>query len=291
MTAFGRKSLTAELGRFVIEIQSVNRKHLEINVMLPKEFMRFDVDMRNWISARVTRGQINVKVSIATTKESPLTVSPNLPLIRQYKAAWDQIQDELSLQADDGAFITLLNRDTGIFLNEENLKDEAAYHTALKLAVDQALDELMGMKLKEGAVLQKDLSSRVDKLGKWIAEIAAKAPGATQRYRQKLLERMIEVLENLSEVDERILKEVAIYAEKIDIAEEIVRFNSHLDQFVNLIGSESESIGKTLEFLIQELHREINTIASKSSDLEVSRLVIDCKSELERVREQIQNVE
>src|SRR5262249_41209254 len=156
------------------------------------------------ISARVTRGQINVKISIATTKESPLTVSPNLPLIRQYKEAWDQIQDELSLQADNDAFFTLLNREAGIFLNEENLKDEEAYKAALKLAVDQALDELIAMKLREGMALQKDLSARLEKLGQWIAEIAAKAPGAPQRFRQKLIERVKEILENISEVDERI---------------------------------------------------------------------------------------
>jgi uncharacterized protein (TIGR00255 family) len=291
MTAFGRKSLVTELGRFIVEIQSVNRKHLEINIVLPRDFARFEVDLRNWMAKSVLRGQVNVKVTIATTKESPVIISPNLPLVRQYKEAWDKIQDDLSLHFEESSFATLLSKEVGIFINEENINEEE-YRESIKSAVDLALEELIRMKLHEGMALQNDISSRVNNLKRWIAEISLKAPGATQKYRQRLLERLKEFLEmTASEVDERILKEIAIYAEKIDITEEIIRFQSHLDQFEKLMESGSESIGKTLEFLIQELHREINTIASKSSDLEVSRLVIDCKSELERMREQIQNVE
>jgi len=291
MTAFGRSCVVTSLGRFIVEIQAVNRKHLEINTVLPKEFVRFEVDLRNWIAKSVLRGQVNVKVNIVLEKESPVVVRPNLPLIRQYKEAWDIILEDLSLHPEESAFITLLSNETGIFLNEENIKDEDGYRDSLKLATDNALQQLVSMKLREGHVLQKDITLRISYLREWINKISEKAPGAANRYRQKLIERLKEVLENLSEIDERILKEIAIYAEKIDITEEITRFKSHLDQFDNLMNSESESVGKTLDFLIQELHREINTVASKSSDLEVSRSVIDCKSELERIREQIQNVE
>lgn len=290
MTAFGRKSLVTELGRFIVEIQSVNRKHLEINVALPRDFTRFEVDLRNWIAKSVLRGQVNVKVTITTTKTSPVIISPNIPLIRQYKEAWDKIQEDLSLRFEESSFAALLSREVGIFINEENI-DEEQYKEHIKSAVDKALDELIKMKLHEGMVLQKDISLRANNLRKWITTIAARSPGATQKYRQKLVERLKEVSENISEADERILKEIAIYSEKIDITEEIIRFQSHLDQFDKLIEVESESIGKTLDFLIQELHREINTIASKSSDIEVSRLVIESKSELERMREQIQNIE
>jgi uncharacterized protein (TIGR00255 family) len=291
MTAFGRSSLISSLGKFIVEIQCVNRKHLEINCVLPREFTRFEVDIRNWIAKKVGRGQVNVKISIIAEKESPVAICPNLPLIKQYKQAWDIIHKELEIQSEESGFMTMLSKEVGIFLSEEKMEDEDEYRQTLKSVVDQALHEVLKMKLQEGSVLQKDISLRIVHLQQWIEQIFVKAPFATQRYRHKLVERLKEILENTTEMDERLLKEAAIYAEKIDITEEITRFKSHLEQFHNLIESEAESVGKTLDFLIQELHREINTVASKSSDLEVSRLVIDCKSELERIREQIQNIE
>lgn len=291
MTAFGRACISTPLGRFVVEIQSVNRKHLEINTFMPKELVRFDPDVKNWIARQVMRGQIIVKVSAVFEKESPVVVQPNLPLVRQYKEACDRIADDLGIKIDPESFLHILSKDSGILLYEENIKDEAGYRENLQQAVEAALKELVAMKIHEGDVLQKDILSRLQNLRSCVGQVALKAPGATQRYRQKLLERLKEVLESNLDSDERILKEIGIYAEKIDIAEEITRFESHLSQFSDLIGSETESVGKTLDFLIQELNREINTIASKSSDIEVSRLVVEIKSELERIREQIQNVE
>lgn len=291
MTAFGRACIATPLGRFVVEIQSVNRKHLEISTFMPKELVRFDPDVKNWIAKQVLRGQIIVKVSAVFDKESPVVVQPNLPLARQYKQAWDKIADDLGIIVEPEAFLKLISKDSGILLFEENIKDEGEYRENLKKAVEGALQDLVAMKVREGVVLQQDINSRLQNLRGWLGAVAVKAPGATQRYRQKLIERLKEVLEGNLEADERILKEIGIYSEKIDITEEITRFESHLGQFSALIGSETESVGKTLDFLIQELNREINTIASKSSDIEVSRLVVEIKSELERIREQIQNVE
>lgn len=290
MTAYGRHSVVTEFGRFTVEIQSLNRKHLEINIFLPRDFSRFETYVRNLIGQHIHRGQVNVKVTIAITKDAAVTVTPNLPLLKQYKSAWDILQKELSLTSDDSAFFSLLSKESGIFLNEENLTHEIDIEAGLKVAVEKALGELTEMKLHEGKTLQQDFERRLDFLRTSIKTIAARVPGSTQKYRQKLLERIQEVAES-SELDDRLIKEVAIYAEKVDVTEEIVRFQSHLDQLDKIIRSETESVGKTLEFLIQELHREINTVASKSSDVEISKIVIDCKSELEKMREQVQNIE
>jgi uncharacterized protein (TIGR00255 family) len=294
MTAYSRASERTQAVQFVVEIQTVNRKHLEITVTLPKELAFFDSDVRNWIAQRIARGQVSVKISVAFESESPVEVKPNLPLIRQYKKAWDQIISELSIRPADEAFFSLIGSESGIFLTEDCIKDKEDYRQSLKICVDKALESLIGMKKTEGAALQRDISIRLQNLKSSMSFIAEKAPTAVQRFRQKLVERLKEVLSSdlgsLNE-DERILKEIAVYSEKIDIAEEVTRFRSHLDQFDQLVHSSQESVGKTLDFLIQELHREINTISSKSSDLDVSRFVIDIKSELERIREQIQNIE
>lgn len=291
MTAYGRACVISPLGRFSVEIQSVNRKHLEINTFLPKEFVRFDTDIKKWIALKVGRGQINVKVSVVFEVFSPLTITPNIPLAKQIKTAWDKIAQELNLPEDQGFKLDFLANESEILLYDENFQDEEQYRQTLNDAISQALEELIVMKTREGNILYQDIKNRLDRLSILIKEIALKAPGATQRYRQRLIERIEEVLRGSVENEERILREVSIYAERIDIAEELTRFESHLKQVDELIHSNAQGIGKTMEFLVQELNREINTIGSKSSDIEVARHVVDIKSELERIREQIQNVE
>lgn len=291
MTAYGRACSVSPIGHFVVEIQSVNRKHLEINTYLPKELLRFDADVKKWIAAQVGRGQINVKISVTYDKESPLVVTPNIPLAKQIKAAWDAIARELELPPEKGFNLSMLSEETGLLLYEENVKDEEAYRNALSDVVNEALKEFMGMKLREGQALFQDIGGRFNKMTPIIKEIALKAPGATERFRQRLLERLEEVLGSNLEHEERLLREVCVYAEKVDIAEELTRFDSHLKQVALLMESEVQAMGKTLEFLVQELNREINTISSKSSDMDVTRGTLEIKGELERIREQIQNIE
>lgn len=290
MTAYGRSSLVSPLGRFTVEIQSVNRKYLEINTILPSEFFSFDNDIKKWISTVVGRGQITVKIRAVFEKTSPLTVIPNFPLAFQIQKAWQSLAKQLNLKLDDKRLVQILSATENILLYDD-LQNETEYKAILQQAVEEALAGLLSMKSVEGRTLCGDISARLDACSSMIVKIAEKAPGATTRYREKLLERIQEVLGASIENEERILREVCVFAEKLDIAEELTRFDSHLIQMRSLLKSESQSVGKTLEFLIQELNRETNTIASKSSDAEVSRLVIDIKTELERIREQIQNIE
>jgi uncharacterized protein (TIGR00255 family) len=290
MTAYGRASLISSLGHFSIEIQSVNRKHLEINTVLPKEFLRFDAEIKRWISMVVGRGQVNVRINVSFEQTTPLKVIPNLALAHQIKQAWNDLASALQVTIDDSSLIRVLSNQSEILLYDDDLQHETEYKNVLKELVDQALIHLVAMKTKEGASLLDDMMGRLGVLSKTIKCIAEKAPGATVRYQEKLKERVQEALGASIENEERILREVCVYADKIDIAEELTRFDSHLSQMHQLLQSK-QAVGKTLEFLIQELNREINTIGSKSSDVDVSRFVIEIKTELERIREQIQNIE
>lgn len=294
MTAYGRASVNSEMGRLSVELQSVNRKHLEINMLLPKEFARFDGEVRKWIGVLVGRGQVTIKVRMTFEGLGPVVVSPNFSLAGQIKEAWEKLAGEFGLPLTPDALLGLLSQQEDILLYDEDLHDEEKYRLVLKEGIDQALQKFVEMKLTEGKALHHDIVGRFALLRKWIDEIALRAPGATSRYREKLKERLDEALGASIENEDRILREVCVYADRIDITEELTRFNSHLKQIGSLLEGESkgsEGIGKTLEFIVQELNREINTISSKSSDIEVSRFVISIKSELERIREQIQNIE
>lgn len=291
MTAYGRSCVTSPLGRFSVEIHSVNRKHLEINTWLPKELLRFDGDIKKWIANKVGRGQVNVKVNVAFEKTTPLVVNMNMPLAAQVHRAWCELSDHLGLACDDRVLLQMLSQTEGILLYDENLQEEQKYQEVLQQATKQALQQLMQMKKKEGGTLQEDIEARLEILSQAIKRVAMKSPDATIRFREKLKERLQEALGSSIENEEKILREVCVYAEKVDVEEELTRFHSHLEQMQQLLRSEEQSIGKTLEFLIQELNREINTIGAKSSDAEISRCVIEIKTELERIREQIQNIE
>lgn len=291
MTAFGRAAIVASVGRFVVEIQSVNRKFLEIQTNLPKELSCFDPDVRKWISASIFRGQVIVKVFVHFENVAPLTVTPNLPLINQLLAAWYRVGEELGAKPNKDQLFSLIANEEEIFRYDIDLENEKLYREPLREAIALALEKFSEMREREGKALKEDISGRLRDLTQWIDLIEFKAPDASNRYRQRLIEKLNEVLPGCVENEDKILREVVLFAEKIDIAEEITRFRSHLMQFHELLDSESQNIGKTLDFLIQELNREINTIGSKSSEITITQKVVAVKSELERIREQIQNIE
>jgi uncharacterized protein (TIGR00255 family) len=290
MTAYGRASLNTSVGHFVIEIQSVNRKFLEVSVSLPRELSQFDIELKKWLLPHLARGQVTVKVSTSFEGPVPFIIRANLPLARQLKAAWDEIARELHLN-QDAFHLSLLESSEGLLSYEENRKEEENYRQALKQVLEEALKGFLSMKAQEGALLKVDIEQRLEIIRQAMLVVQEKAPFATKKYREKLVARLEELIPGHVENEERILREIALFAEKIDIAEEITRFSCHLAHFKELLESTALSVGKTLEFVLQELNREINTIGNKSSDLDIARAVIDIKSELERIREQIQNVE
>lgn len=288
MTAYGRAAISTELGRFSAEVQSVNRKHLEINIFLSKELQRFESEIRKVLASKIARGQVTFKLFVYFETASPVAVIPNIPLARQMKAAFEEIAKDLQLP--NKVTLEMLAQNEDILSFSEEMPDEEAYRHAVVQVAASALEQFLKMREHEGKALQNDIAGRLKLIEKSLAQIAVHAPNASIRYRQKLVERLNEVLPGAVENEERILREVCLYAEKVDIAEEITRFQSHLAQGYKLLSSD-QSVGKTFEFLLQELGREINTIGSKSSEMEISKLVIEIKSELERIREQIQNVE
>ncbi len=290
MTAYGRASLNTKVGHFVIEIQSVNRKFLEIQVVLPRELSQFDIELRKWLSPYLARGQVTIKVGVIFEGPVPFMIRPNLPLARQLKNAWNEIAKELHLEEREFS-LSLLESAEGLLSYEENREEEDHYRLVLKQTLEVAIESFLRMKAQEGAVLQADIVERLEKMRQAMQLVEQKAPFASRKYRDKLVARLEELLPGQVENEERILREVALFAEKVDVMEEITRFFCHLTHFEELLQSTSLSVGKTLEFVLQELNREINTIGSKSSDLDIARSVIDIKSELERIREQIQNVE
>jgi uncharacterized protein (TIGR00255 family) len=288
MTGFGRATSDIALGKLVVEIQSVNRKYLEISITLPREFSRFEPDVRKWVSYLVSRGAVNVKVTLIPAPNAILSLLPDIELLKVMKKAWEKIAKEIGTDVStiDLPFLlqNLPSQQKVDLSKDEDLAD-------LQRVVDQALQGFVGMKQTEGKALSDDLQARLKDLAHLLEGIETLAAGSTEKMREKLFEKMKEVLEFSSEMQERLLREVALFAEKIDIAEEITRFRSHLSQFHSLLSSNEGKMGRKMEFLLQEMGREVNTIGSKSVDSKISHLVVEMKSELEKMREQIQNIE
>jgi len=286
MTAYGRAEKSTKQGRFVVEIQSLNRKYLEIIPALPSELSSFEPDIRKRIRERLLRGKVTIRIEVAYENESPVSVSPNLDLVRQTKKAWDMIAGELEITLRPQDYLHLLSKEKDIL--QHDVRELESYGEFLLQVIDEALDRISEMKNDEGAALEADLRKRIEILNGLITNISSFSSDATKSHKEKLLHRLEEYQEGISEGIER---EVALYAERIDITEELTRFQSHLQQFDKHLDQDSGAVGKTLDFIIQELHREANTMGAKSSDARVSKMVVEVKSELERMREQVQNIE
>jgi len=291
MTAYGRFSVSGDLAEIDVQIQTLNRKFLDVHVKLPKELLFFDIEIRKWIASQIQRGKVTVTISAKFGEDSPVSVTPNISLAHQIKLAWEKITNELQLEETKECVLQLLANQPSIFLYQESSEGLDKFRPILREGVFKALEAVQVMKIDEGTVIQKDFVSRFSKLSELITSIEKNTQGSEEKYRKQLLKNITDLLPNLADNEDRILREICILAGKVDISEEIIRFRSHLTQVMKLITSENEGIGKTLEFLLQELLREVNTIGSKSMNMEISKLVIAIKSELEKVREQVQNIE
>ncbi|NGX57313.1 MAG: hypothetical protein K940chlam3_00203 [Chlamydiae bacterium] len=288
MTAFGRASQSSSIGTFHVEAQSVNRKHLDVKVLCPSKLRPFEVQVQRRVAARINRGHIVINISLDHEEAGHVLVRPNIELARQIKEAGDTLVEELQL--DDPNFSSKLvgfNKELLLMVEEEG--DENEYLIALNEAVDSALEQLDLMRTFEGDNLAKDIESRIHLLEKGILEIEKEVEGTVDKRREKLKE-VIESVLPVAENEESLLREVAFYAEKVDVQEEITRFKSHLEHFLKTMDEEG-AVGKKLEFIVQELFREINTVASKSPEVSVKYLTIEMKAEIERIREQVQNIE
>ncbi len=290
MTGFGRSTRETPFGRVTLEIQSVNRKHLEVFVSLPKELGRFELEFRKWVAEVISRGQVSVRLFLSPSDDTLTRMLPDSAVVKTMKEAWTKLAQSAGF---DGEGITLPFLMQYLPSSPQNALagEDDEILPVLKKSALEALEGALVMKRREGEALALDISGRLDALEQSVRQIEESSPDAVAKQRDKLRERMQEVLQPGVELDDRLLREIAIFAERIDIAEEITRFISHISQFRSVLQAKETRVGRKLEFLLQEMGREINTIGSKSADAKISHLVVNAKSELEKVREQIQNIE
>lgn len=292
MTAYSRVKKNFDDMDVLVEIQSINRKYLDIQLKLPPEFLSFDPSIRKLISHLITRGGLTVSLHTSFLKTYPVAFSLNMPLVKKMKESLVGLAHELGCNEMPATelFLSIL-REKGVLQVAAGLENEQQYKNDIEQAVTEAVWQLIEMKEKEGAALVEEFAMRLNHLLVIIAEIERKSADAVAKYREKLLDHLKQLFTLSADDSERVLKEVAILAEKIDISEEIVRFRFHVKSFIEILVKKEFVQGTLFTFILQEMQREMNTIGSKSQDAHITSLVIQAKSEIEKIREQVQNVE
>ncbi len=289
MTGFGRGESTDGIHNFNVEIKTVNHRYNDIIIKMPKHLSYLEEKIKKTIKDKINRGRVEIYISLEYVDESGIEVKVDIPLAKAYKAGLDRIIEELNIE--DNIKLSHILSISEIIKTERKELDEDVTWNCLKVALEMALDNVINMRVNEGIALKLDMETQLKKIQGMIEEIERRSPLVVEEYRQKLKDRIAEILDGDSSIDEeKINYEVILFADKSDINEEIVRFKSHIKQFLRSL-EEKEPIGRKLDFLIQEMNREINTIGSKANDLTICNNVVDIKSELEKIREQIQNVE
>ena len=289
MTGYGRAECQKDDYTYLAEVRSVNNRFIEINTRLPKAHMDLEQPLKKLIKSYCSRGSINLSISIGNSNENTgeWEVKPNLPLAAQYVTALQQIRDSLKLEGKIDLKSVVGIRD---IVKLEPLAIDPANHELILNIATEALDSLQKMRKEEGINLQKDLEQRIDAIESHAAEIESWHPDVVKEYQNKLKERIKSLNEGMESDATRIAQETALLADRCDITEEITRLKSHLNQFKKFFNP-NEPIGRKLEFITQEINREVNTTGSKSSDIKISNRVIEIKSELEKIREQVLNIE
>ncbi|QUH20897.1 YicC/YloC family endoribonuclease [Alkaliphilus sp. B6464] len=289
MTGFGRGDSQVGDKCFQVELKSVNHRYMDVSIKLPKKFTYLEESIRKVIKSNIQRGRIEAYITYESIGESDINVAVDMPLAKEYLKALLRIEEELAIKTD--VTTSVIARFPDVIKVEKKEENEDEIWQCLQEALNNALNQLVIMRQEEGDKLQVDLLKRLNKTRDFVAQIKDRSPIIVQEYRQKLIERIKEILdEEFSLDDNRVAAEVALFADKSNITEEIVRLYSHINQFSNTL-QEDDAIGRKLDFLLQEMNREANTIGSKANDLIIANLVINIKSEFEKMREQVQNIE
>ena len=289
MTGFGRGEFKNDNYHFLVECKTINHKYCDINVRLPRKISFLEDKIRNYVKNFVKRGRVDLYIKLDLIGSEDVNLKFDDKLATQYVNILKEIKEKFDLQDD----ISVMNvaKFPEIAKCEEKEEDEDLYWSMLKEALDMSMEKLTQMRKEEGEKLAIDTIERCDILANLIDEIEKYSNTVVDEYREKLNNRISEILENPSIIDEnRLAQEVAIFADKSSITEEIVRFRSHIEQLRKTV-EKNDSIGRKIDFLIQEMNREVNTTGSKSSNINITNLVVEVKSELEKIREQIQNIE
>lgn len=288
MTGYGRGHSALNGSKFSVELNSVNRKQSDVVVTLPRELAELEPRVRDVINAEVSRGRLNVVVASHRSASSSQNLALDADLARTYYRAMLELQKELKATGEIN-IETVLRAPGVLRLPEEELSVDEAW-PPVEAALKEALADLVKMREREGKHLAKDLIHRLKVVRGSVRKIHQLQPGVLKRHRQSLHERIQRAGVELSFDDERLVKEVIFFADKSDISEELTRLESHFAQFAHHL-RKNEPVGRTLEFMCQEIGREFNTLGAKANDVEISQLVVTCKAEMEKIREQIQNIE
>ena len=288
MTGHGRGESVFRGCRLCVELHSVNRKQNEVQINLPRELASLEPSIRELLISQVSRGRIQVGITIERGDGTPHPPSLDTQLARSYCTALRSLQNELGLP--DTLTLDTLLRVPGILRAPEDALDPQEIWPVLSHALQDALHQLLAMRSKEGSHLAEDLRSRLETVHSAVHRIIALQPMVSQRYRENLHDRIRKAGIDLPIDDERLAREIVLFAERSDFTEEITRLQSHFTQFAGIL-QKQEPVGRTLDFLTQEIAREFNTLGSKANDAEISHLIVACKAEMEKVREQIQNIE
>lgn len=288
MTGYGGAKNKDTDYKLSVEVKSVNNRYLDTSVRMPRSFMFAEDNVKNAVQSHISRGKVDVFISLDASSGDAIAVNVNEVLAAEYKTAIDKIASQLGISGEVSAYQICRLQDVLVPDKKDIEKDEAL--AALMSVLESALKDFDSMRAREGKKLSDDISDRLDTIESYIDFIEKRSPQTVDEYRERLTRRMMEVLENKQIDENRILTEAAIYADHIAIDEETVRLRSHISQMRDML-SANFPIGRKLDFIVQELNRETNTIGSKCNNKDITRVVLDMKSEIEKIREQVQNIE
>ena len=288
MTGFGRGEVSRDGKEFTVEIKTVNHRYLDIFIKMPRQISFLEDRVRELVSKAISRGKIDVYITYGNYGDDSRQVTIDEQLAKAYISALEELRDRFSL-ADDIS-VSLLSKCPEVLKVEQVEEDGEQLWEILKTALDDAVASLIRMREIEGEAMKKALLERADAIEVVIGKIEARAPEVPRDYKTKLAERISDLLEQQVADESRIAMEVALFADRCSIDEELVRLKSHFGQMRQILDMD-QPVGRKLDFLVQEMNREINTIGSKANDLEITRYVVDVKSEIEKIREQVQNIE
>ena len=288
MTGFGRCEVLKDSRKFTVELKSVNHRYLDVNIRMPKKLNFFETSIRTLLKSYADRGKVDIFITYEDLSQSQVSVKYNAALAAEYLKYLNQMAEEFSL--DNDVRVSTLSRYPEVFTMEECSEDEDELWNGLKEALEGAFSQFVEMRTKEGERLKEDILLKLDLLSEQIRFIEERSPQIIAEYRTKLEEKMRELLEDTQIDDNRIAAEVILFADKICTDEEVVRLKSHIQHMKETL-EESNGIGRKLDFIAQEMNREANTILSKANDLDISNPAISLKTEIEKIREQIQNIE
>lgn len=289
MTGFGRCEYAQGERRFVVEMKGVNHRYLDVNIRMPKKLNFFETAIRNLLKQSVQRGKVDIFISYEDLSESQVALKYNETLAGEYLRYFHEMEESFGLEND--IRVSTLSRCPEVLTMEEQAVDEEELWNELKQALDGAIRQFVETRGTEGENLKKDLIEKLDGMVKLADKIEERSPQILSEYRQKLETKVKELLADTQIEEGRIAAEVVMFADKICTDEEVVRLRSHILHMKETLQSDESGIGRKLDFIAQEMNREANTILSKANDLETSNIGIDLKTEIEKVREQIQNIE